>query len=257
MTTLPTLTSPLLDLPGIRHGFFTRRSGVSTGIYSSLNVGVGSSDHPADVAENRRLAALHFGLEKSALSTCYQTHSATALIAEGPWSEHRPEGDAVVTATRGVLCGALAADCSPILFADAQAGVVAAAHAGWRGALAGIAESTVTAMQSLGAKPERIVAVIGPCIGPTSYEVGLEFRDRFLETDARNAQFFSQGRAVEKCQFDLPGFVMSRLRAAGVERVAWIGADTCADEQLFFSNRRAVLRSEPDFGRLLSAIALD
>ena len=257
MTVLPTLTSPLLDLPGIRHGFFTRKSGVSTGIYSSLNVGVGSSDRPADVAENRRLAALHFGLEKSALSTCYQTHSATALIAEAPWSGHRPEGDAVVTATRGVLCGALAADCAPILCVDAQAGVVAAAHAGWRGALAGIAESTITAMRSLGAEPERMVAVIGPCIGPASYEVGLEFRDRFVEADPHNLQFFSPGQAKEKRQFDLPAFVISRLRAAGVGTVAWIGADTCADDDLFFSNRRAVTRAEPDFGRLLSAIVLD
>ena len=257
MRSLSALTSPLLDLPGIRPGFFTRKFGVSTGIYSSLNVGVGSSDRPADVAENRRRAALHFGLDRSALSTCYQTHSATALVAEVPWADHRPEGDALVTATRGVLCGVLAADCAPILFADAQAGIVAAAHAGWRGALSGIAESTVTAMQSRGAEPERIVAVIGPCIGPASYEVGLEFRDRFVEADPKNAQFFSPGQVMEKRHFDLPGFVAARLRRAGVGTVAWIGADTCADEALFFSNRRAVQRSEPDFGRLLSAIVLD
>ncbi len=257
MSTLDVLTSPLLDLPGIRHGFFTRTGGVSKGLYEGLNVGVGSSDLAKDVTENRRRAAAHFGLECSALSTCYQVHSATALVATQAWADHRPEGDGVVTQTPGVLCGALAADCVPILFADPAAGIVAAAHAGWKGALAGIAQTTVAKMQSLGAIPSRIVAVLGPCIGPTSYEVGLEFRDRFLAADSQNGRFFVSGETSEKQMFDLPAFVLSRLRVAGVETCGWIGADTCTDEVRFYSNRRAVKRGEPDFGRLLSAIVLE
>ncbi|MES2342921.1 MAG: peptidoglycan editing factor PgeF [Pseudomonadota bacterium] len=251
------LTSPLLDLPGVRHGFFTRRGGVSTGIYESLNVGRGSADEPADVAENRRRAAGHFGLPVSALSTCYQIHSATALTADRPWGDERPQGDAVVTAAPGVLCGALAADCAPILIADPHARVVAAAHAGWRGALTGIAEATVAAMAGQGAEPSRMVAVVGPCIGQASYEVGVEFLAAFTAKDATHERFFAPGETPEKRMFDLPGFVVSRLRAAGVGTAEWVGRDTCAEEALFFSNRRAFKRGESDFGRLLSAISLD
>ena len=250
------ITSPLLDLPGVRHAFFTRAGGVSTGIYESLNVGRGSGDEPADVTENRRRAAEHFGLPARALSTCYQVHSATARVADRPWGDERPQGDAVVTATPGVLCGALAADCAPILIAEAQGRVVAAAHAGWKGALGGIAEAAVAAMASLGAEPARMVAVIGPCIGQASYEVGLEFLAAFTARDAGYEAFFAPGEISEKRMFDLPGFVVSRLEAAGVGTAAWIGHDTCAEEDLFFSNRRAFKRGEPDFGRLLSAITL-
>ena len=257
MSNLDVLTSPLLDFPGIKHGFFTRAGGVSTGLYAGLNVGVGSSDLAQDVTENRRRAAAYFGLERLALSTCYQVHSATSLVATQGWGDHRPEGDGVVTQTRSVICGALAADCAPILFADPVAGVVAAAHAGWKGALAGIAQATVMQMTNLGAVQNRIVAVIGPCIGPTSYEVGLEFRDRFLADDSQNGRFFMPSETSDKQKFDLPAFVLSRLRIAGVESCAWIGADTCADEGLFYSNRRAVKRGEADFGRLLSAIVLE
>src|SRR5579884_2819634 len=175
MTALPVLTSPVLsDLPRIRHGFFTRNGGVSTGIYESLNLGSGSKDDPDAVAENRRRVAAHFGQE--ALVTAYQVHSATALVADGPWPAGAPQADAVVSATPGVVCAALAADCAPILIADPQARVVAAAHAGWRGALGGIVASTVRRMESLGASPDRMHAAVGPCIGPASYEVGLEFR---------------------------------------------------------------------------------
>jgi len=251
------LTSPLLDLPGVRHGFFTRQGGVSTGIYESLNVGRGSADEPADVAENRRRAADHLGLPVSALSTCYQIHSATALVAERPWGDERPQGDAVVTATSGILCGALAADCAPILIVDPQARVVAAAHAGWRGALTGIAEATVAAMAGLGAEPSRMGAVVGPCIGPASYEVGLEFMEQFLAVDRDHRRFFAPGETDEKRMFDLPGFVISRLQAAGVGTAEWMRRDTCAEEAVFFSNRRAFKRGESDFGRLLSAISLD
>ena len=250
------LTSPFLDLPGVRHAFFTRQGGVSTGLYDSLNVGRGSEDDPADVAENRRRAAAHFGLPASALSTCYQIHSATALVTDRAWGDERPEGDAVVTATPGVLCGALAADCAPILIADAQARVVASAHAGWKGALNGVAEATVSAMGGLGADPSRMVAVVGPCIGQGSYEVGLEFLAAYTAEDPDHERFFAPGETTEKRMFDLPGFVVSRLKAAGVGTAAWIGHDTCAEEDLFFSNRRAFKRGERDFGRLLSAITL-
>ena len=257
MTDLPVLTSPLLDLAGIRHAFFTRQGGVSTGLYASLNVGRGSKDAPDDVIENRRRAAAHFGQPEGALNTCYQIHSAIALIAEGPWNGERPQADGVVANTPGLVCSALAADCAPILFADPKARVVAAAHAGWKGALAGIAEATIAQMEILGARPADIVAVVGPCIGPASYEVGLEFLERFVADEAENVEFFTPVDGAEKAMFDLPAFVLHRLRLAGVETCEWIGRDTCAEEDLFFSNRRAFKRGEPDFGRLLSAIALN
>ncbi len=256
MTALPALTSPLLDLPGVRHAFFTRAGGVSSGIYESLNVGRGSGDDPADVAENRRRTAAHFGLGAGALSTAYQIHSATALVADRSWGDQRPQGDAVVTLTPGLLCGALAADCAPVLLADAEARVVAAVHAGWKGALSGVVEAAVAAMTGLGAEPGRIAAVVGPCIGPASYEVGLEFLVAFEAADADHGRFFAAGAAADKRMFDLPGFVLSRLEAVGVGTREWIGCDTCADEARFFSNRRAFKRGEPDFGRLLSAIVL-
>jgi YfiH family protein len=256
VSALPALTSPLLDLPGVRHAFFTRAGGVSAGIYDSLNVGRGSGDDPADVTENRRRTAAHFGLPAPALSTAYQLHSATALVADRPWGDARPQGDAVVSLTPGVLCGALAADCAPVLLADPQARVVASVHAGWKGALGGVVEAAVAAMVDLGADPRRIAAVVGPCIGPASYEVGLEFLAAFEAVDAGHGQFFVAGAAADKRMFDLPGFVLARLRGAGVGTCEWVGCDTCADEARFFSNRRAFKRGEPDFGRLLSAIVL-
>ena len=256
MTDLPALTSPLLDIPGLRHAFFTRQGGVSNGLYASLNVGKGSQDAAEDVLENRRRAAAWFGLPEGALNTCYQVHSAIAVEAVEPWNGIRPEADGVVTGRQGIACGALAADCAPILLADPKAGVVAAAHAGWKGALGGVAEATVRKMGELGAKPAHIVAIVGPCIGPASYEVGPEFRDRFLADDPANDRFFRQDEGAERPRFDLPAFVLHRLRGAGVATCEWIGHDTCAEEDLFFSNRRAFKRGEPDFGRLLSAIAL-
>ena len=256
MSQLPALTSRRLDLPGVRHAFFTRAGGVSTGIYESLNVGRGSGDDPADVTENRQRAAAHFDLAAAALSTAYQIHSATALIADRPWGDERPQGDAVVTLTPGVLCGALAADCAPVLLADAEARVVASVHAGWKGALGGVVEAAVAAMQAQGAEPGRIAAVVGPCIGPASYEVGVEFLAAFEAADPGHGRFFAAGGAADKRLFDLPAFVLSRLEAVGVGSREWIGCDTCADEARFFSNRRAFKRGEPDFGRLLSAIVL-
>jgi polyphenol oxidase len=255
-TTLPAITSPLLSKAGLRHAFFTRQGGVSAGLYASLNVGPGSADSPEDVAENRRRAAAHFGLPHEALNTCHQVHSARAEIAERPWGAARPEADGVVTTTPGLICGALAADCAPILLADPQGRVAAAAHAGWKGALSGIVADTVAQMERLGARRERILAVVGPCIGPASYEVGLEFLDRFVEVDAANGRFFSAGASPDKRQFDLPAFVLAQLAAAGVEQREWIGRDTCAEPDHFFSNRRAFQRGEADYGRLLSAIVL-
>lgn len=255
MADLPVLTSPLLDLPRIRHGFFTRQGGVSQGIYESLNIGIGSKDDPAAVAENRRRVAAHFGAD--ALVTAYQVHSATALVADGPWPAGPPQADAVVSATPGVVCAALAADCAPILIADVQARVVAAAHAGWRGALGGVVEATVRRMEGLGASRKRMRAVVGPCIGPQSYEVGLEFRAAFVKVDAGFGRFFATGATDDKRMFDLPAFVLARLKAAGVEGAEWLGHDTCAEEARFFSNRRAVKRGEGDYGRLVSAIMLE
>lgn len=255
MSALPILTSNLLDVPGVRHAFFTRHGGVSEGIYASLNAGLGSKDDPDAVRQNRRRCAAHFSAE--GIVTVYQVHSATALTVEGPWTDDPPQADSVVSQTPGVVCAALAADCAPILFVDPQARVVAAAHAGWKGALTGIVAATVARMESLGAERARLRAVVGPCIGPQSYEVGLEFLDRFVAEDAAYARFFSPGAAPEKRQFDLPAFVLGRLAAAGVETCEWIGHDTCAEADDFFSNRRALQRGEPDYGRLLSAIVLE
>src|SRR5579871_3932096 len=252
------LVSPLLaDLPGVRHGFFTRQGGVSEGVYASLNVGPGSGDRGSAVTENRRRAAEALGAQPEALVTVYQIHSATALTAERAWPVAPPQGDAVVTRRPGLLCGALAADCAPVLIADAEARVVAAVHAGWRGALAGIVGSAVQAMVELGADPARMAAAVGPCIGPASYEVGLEFEAAFLAADATNARFFASGGQPDKRQFDLPGFVLARLAEAGVGAADWTGHDTYADPRRFFSNRRALHQGERDYGRLLSAIMLE
>lgn len=250
------ITSALLDdVDGVAHAFFTRHGGVSSGIYSSLNIGLGSNDDLGAVRENRRIAADYFGAGPDELLTCFQIHSATALIADRPWGEAREEADGVVTKVPGLVCGALAADCAPVLMADPQARVVAACHAGWKGALGGIVASTVEQMEQLGASAERIIAAVGPCIGPASYEVGLDFLERFEAADADNTQFFSQGVTHDRRQFDLPAFVLARLKAAGVSLAHWTGQDTYADED-FYSNRRALHRREPDYGRLLSAILL-
>jgi YfiH family protein len=260
-TALPVpLTHPLLDLDGIAHGFFTRQGGVSEGIYASLNVGRGSRDNPAHIAENRRRVALHFGQQPESLQSCFQIHSAICLRAEEPWGDQRPEADAIATRMPGLICGALSADCTPILFADPEARVVASAHAGWQGALSGVAENTLTEMLALGASKSRIRAVVGPCIHQPSYEVGPEFRDRFLAGDSDSARFFMPAPSAldggDKFLFDLPGYVLLRLERAGLSLIATLGRDTCAEEDLFFSNRRAFKRQEPDYGRLISAIAL-
>jgi YfiH family protein len=254
---VPVLTSKLLaEIPGVRHAFFTRKGGVSKGLYDSLNVGVGSKDDPEAVAENRARAAMVFGLELPRLLTCYQVHSAIAVTADRPWGE-RPEADAVVTRTPRLACGALAADCAPVLLADPDAKVVGSAHAGWRGALGGVVEAAVAAMRRLGAEPSRMVAVVGPCIGPQSYEVGLEFLEQFSAKASGSERFFRPGARADKRLFDLPGFVLDRLAASGVQKAEWIGRDTFAEPDQFFSNRRATHRQEADYGRLLSAIMLE
>jgi len=257
MSGLPVLTSQRLQqLPGVRHGFFTRLGGVSTGPYESLNVGRGSGDDPAAVEENRRRVAAALGVEPDALLTCFQTHSTLVRVAEGPWGEQRPEGDAIVTATPGLACGALTADCAPILLADAEARVVASVHAGWKGALDGVVASAVSAMVAAGARPADITAVVGPCIGPDSYEVGHEFYERFAHHDPGSERFFRPAGPEGKWMFDLPGFVLWRLEQAGVDDCEWTGHDTCADETRFFSNRRNVKAGLSDYGRLVGAIAL-
>jgi len=254
VTALPVLTSKRLAIPGVRHAFFTRRGGVSEGVYASLNVGLGSKDEADAVAENRRRCADHLGAEE--IVTAYQVHSATALVADGPWPAGPPQADGVVSAVPGVVCGALAADCAPVLFADPQARVVAACHAGWKGALTGVIEATIARMESLGADRNRLRAAVGPCIGPKSYEVGVEFLERFLHFDPAYGRFFRAGASPEKRLFDLPGFVLARLAAAGVSGAEWIGHDTCAEADEFFSNRRAFKEGEGDYGRLMSAIVL-
>ena len=253
----PVIQSALLThVAGVRHAFFTREGGASKGLYASLNLGRGSQDDPADVEENRAIAAGFFGAEASDLNTCFQIHSTIAVVADGAWGDRRPQGDAVISQTPGVICGALSADCAPVLIADGQAGIVAAAHAGWRGALDGIVQAAVESMVALGADPGRMVAVVGPCIGPASYEVGLEFMEKFEADAPGSGQFFRPGQSEEKRMFDLPAFVLERLRTAGVAQREWTGHDTCTNEALFFSNRRAVMRKEGDYGRLLSAISL-
>ncbi len=254
MNVLEPITHPLLA--GVKHGFFTRMGGVSKGIYAGLNTGVGSNDDAAAVAENRRRVAAHLGGGPDDLAACYQVHSAVCRVAETGWRGERPEGDATATATPGVICAVLTADCAPVLLADVEVGVVAAAHAGWKGALHGIVDATVEAMRGLGAEPGRIHAVIGPCIAQASYEVGADYQARFEEHAPDSGRFFIPGAAEDRRLFDLPGFVLWRLEQAGVGEAAWTGEDTCADETLFFSNRRAFQRGEADFGRMMSGIAL-
>jgi hypothetical protein len=240
-------------LAGARHAFLGRTGGVSTGIYASLNVGLGSGDDPQAVRENRcrALAAVAPGTR---LVTLRQVHSATCHAA-GHWSEDaRPEGDALVTADPDVAIGVLTADCTPILLWDRRAGVVGAAHAGWKGALAGVIEATVDAMLSLGAARADIAAAIGPTIRQESYEVGAEFRARFLAEDPKSHAFFAEGPAGRP-HFDLPGYVAHRLRGSGVAQVNDVGADTFADPERFFSYRRAVRAGVPDYGRQLSLIS--
>jgi len=240
----------------VRHGFFTRRGGVSAGIYDSLNCGFGSNDRHEHVAENRARCAAKLGVGAGALVTAYQVHGVAVAEVDAPWAPgNGPHADAMVTRRRGVALGILTADCAPILLADEAAGVIGAAHAGWKGAKAGVAQAVVAAMARLGADPSRIVAAVGPTIGPDSYEVGAEFRQSFLEGDTATDRFFSR-RNGGRPHFDLQGFVVSELEALDLAGIARIEADTCAEPDRFFSYRRTCLSAETDYGRQLSAIAL-
>ena len=247
----PMLRAGALDLPGLTHGFFTRTGGVSKGLYASLNGGLGSNDDPAAVAENHARMTRALGLEGGRLLVPYQVHSADVAYAGAPWpAGERPRVDGLVTNVAGLAIGVTGADCAMMLFADAAARVVGVAHAGWKGALAGILEATVDAMERLGATRNAITAVLGPTIGPPSYQVGPEFSARFLDHSPGNARFFAAGT------FDLPGYIAMRLRAAGIGRFADLALDTYADEARFFSYRRSFHRHEADYGRLVAAIAL-
>ena len=244
-----------LHLPGLRHGFFTRNGGVSGGIYASLNTGLGSRDDPDKVRENRRRAQAALGADD--LLTAYQVHSDICVIADGSWPGGQPpKADAIATARRGLMVGVNTADCGPVLFADSDAGVVAAAHAGWKGAIGGVLECTLDAMETLGAARQRIVAVAGPMIGPENYEVGPEFHQRFVAESPAWARFFSPSSRAGHFLFDLPGYVVMRLKKAGVGRVHDVARCTYAEEEVFFSYRRATHRGEEDYGRQLSAIML-
>ncbi|GJE04616.1 peptidoglycan editing factor PgeF [Methylobacterium isbiliense] len=243
-------------LPGLRHAFFTREGGVSEGLYASLNGGLGSGDDPARVAENRRRMTARLGLAPDALASLYQVHSAEALVVEAPFAE-RPKADGMATRVPGLALGILTADCGPILFADPANRVVGAAHAGWKGALTGVIEATLEAMEGLGAERGRITAVIGPTIGAAAYEVGPEFRQRFEEAAADNARYFAPSRERPgHSLFDLPAYIVARLERAGVGTVADLGLCTYSDPDRFFSYRRTTQRREADYGRLVAAIAL-
>jgi len=240
------------DLP---HGFLGRRGGASTGELAGLNVGYGSLDDRSVIGENRR-RAIATVLPDGNLATVHQVHSAEASYVERPWSQdERPHADAMVTDRPGLLLGILTADCAPVLFADAEAGVIGAAHAGWRGALAGVTDSAIEAMEKVGARRERIHAAVGPCIGQTSYEVDDAFRSNFLEADNGNASFFAVGPSG-KPHFDLEAYVVHRLLAAGIDEVEAVNLDTYGDPERFYSYRRATHLGEADYGRQLSAIAL-
>lgn len=242
---------------GLRHGFFTRTDGVSTGILAAMNCGYGSNDDPANVTANRARAMALLGLPADALTTVYQVHSPDVITATEPFQHSAaPKADALVTNRPGIALGILTADCVPVLFCDPAAGVIGAAHAGWKGAVTGVLEATLDAMEALGARREHVLAGIGPHIGWDSYEVGPEFRDRFLSVDADHESLFQPSSRIDHWMFDIGGFVDSRLRRAGVNQIQTTGLDTLAREDLFFSYRRACLRQEPDYGRGLSAICL-
>ncbi|MGN6375866.1 MAG: peptidoglycan editing factor PgeF [Sphingomonas sp.] len=242
-------------LDGGAHGFLGRRGGVSTGLYAGLNVGTGSDDEAAAIAENRR-RAVEAVLPGGALVTLYQVHSADAVTVQAPFAHDlRPHGDALVTDRPGLVLGILTADCAPVLLADRDAGVVAAAHAGWKGALGGVTDAAVLAMETLGADRSRIAAAIGPCIARASYEVDEAFVRRFETDDPANERFFTPG-APGHHQFDLEAYVTARLAAAGIARIEALGLDTYADEARFYSYRRATHRGEPGYGRQISLIGL-
>ena len=247
----------LSKLARIRHGFFTRSGGVSQGVYASLNGGVGSNDAPDKVAENRARMAATLGVAPDRLLTAYQIHSPDVVVADQPWTrDSRPRADAIVTRTRALAIGISTADCGPLLLADAEAGVIGAAHAGWRGALTGVIEAAIAAMEKLGAERSRIAAALGPTIRQPNYEVGPEFVERFLAADADNARFFAPSERAGHALFDLTGYIADRLQRAGIVNFEDLGLCTYAEPERFFSYRRTTRLGEPDYGRHINAIAL-
>jgi hypothetical protein len=250
---LEILTSDVLA--PLRHGFFTRKGGASSGIFSGLNCGPGSTDLAEAVSINRARVAKAFAVAPGDLITLHQVHSADVVHVTAPLGDERPKADAMVTATPGVALGVLTADCQPVLFADVEAGVIGAAHAGWRGAMNGILEATIDAMEGLGARREHMSIVIGPTISQSSYEVGPEFVDLFMAEDVANSRFFAAGPG-DRAMFDLPGYSLARLRDAGVGHAEWTRYCTYRDPDRFFSFRRATHLGEADYGRLISVIRL-
>ena len=253
----PIQANALAATSNLAHGFFTRHGGRSSGIYASLNCGVGSKDERAHVLANRALVAAHLGVAPERLITCHQNHTAKAIAAHEPWADGTaPKADGIVTRTPGLAIAVLAADCAPILFADPEARVIGAAHAGWRGALSGILEATVTAMEDLGARRERIRAALGPCIGPDAYEVGPEFEEQFRAGNPGSTSFFRRSHPETRAHFDLPAYVMHRLKGAGLAESENASRCTYANEDQLFSFRRTTHRGENDYGRQISAIVL-
>lgn len=252
------LTAPALSaLPGIRHGFFTRAGGVSEGLYESLNGGIGSKDDASKVAVNRTRMAETLGVAADRFVTAYQIHSPDVIVAEQAWSaDARPKGDAIVTGIPRLAIGVSTADCGPVLFADAKARVIGATHAGWRGALTGVIETTIAAMEKLGADRGRMVAALGPMIRQTNYEVGTELVGKFLAEDSGNERFFAKAERDGHAQFDLAGYIGERLMQAGLRKIEDLGFCTYAEPERFFSYRRSVHRAEPDYGRHVNSIAL-
>ena len=247
-----------LTLTGIRHAFFTRAGGVSSGLYASLNGGVGSQDDAGKVSENRARMAAALGVEPRRLLTAYQSHSPNVVVAEAPWtSEHRPRADAIVTRMRALAIGVTTADCGPVLFAEPHAGVIGATHAGWRGALTGVIEATIAAMERLGAGRGRIRAAIGPMIRQANYEVGPDLVGRFRAEDSASTRFFAPASRDGHAMFDLAGYIAARLKRAGILQVEDLGLCTYAEPERFFSYRRTSHRAEADYGRHVNAIALN
>jgi len=247
----------LAKLAHIRHGFFTRAGGVSQGIYASLNGGVGSNDAPDKVNENRKRMATSLGVNPERLLSLYQIHSPEVVVAQQPWTrDNRPRADAVVTRTPSLAIGVSTADCGPLLFADSQAGVIGAAHAGWRGAFGGVIEATIAAMETLGADRSRLTVALGPTIRQPNYEVGPEFVERFVAADADNARFFAPSDHAGHAMFDLTGYIAARVQRAGIVKFEDLGLCTFAEPDRFYSFRRTTLRGEPDYGRHINAIAL-
>ncbi|QQG37448.1 MAG: peptidoglycan editing factor PgeF [Micavibrio aeruginosavorus] len=255
------LNHDLLKEEGVIHGFFGKTGGVSTGLYASLNCGVGSQDNPENIIENRARVAEEFASRPERLLTLHQIHSATCLTVDQPYDalNNRPQADALVTETPGLMIGVLTADCGPVLFRGRKKDgrpVIGAAHAGWGGALKGVLENTVAAMERLGAEKSTLKAVIGPCIGPSSYEVSEDFKNPFIEQVVENIRFFASSERSGHLMFNLPAYCQRRLELAGVRDIAILGRDTCAEEGNFFSFRRSTHKHEPDYGRQLSAILI-